>query len=65
MTSTVRGPYSLVPIVAMSISGISAILYEVRLLETSNILFVTPSGAGAPFPRLYLIPKSSSGPMHC
>ena len=56
------GPYSLVPIVEMSTSGTSAILYEVRDFETSKILFVTDSGAGPPFARLYLIPKSLVGP---
>lgn len=46
----------------MSTSGMSAILYEVRVFEASNILFVTDSGAGPPLARLYLIPKSFLGP---
>jgi hypothetical protein len=62
MTSTSNDPYVFVPIVEMSTSGISAILYEVRLLEASKILLVTASGAGPPFARLYLIPKSFLGP---
>lgn len=48
----------------MSTSGISAILYEVRALEVAKILFVTDSGAGPPFARLYLIPKSFFGPVY-
>jgi hypothetical protein len=43
-------------------SGIEAILYSVIDEATSYILLVTFSGAGAPFDRLYLIPKSSVGP---
>lgn len=48
--------------VARSTSGMSEILYSVRVFEVSKILLVTLSGAGAPLARLYLIPKSSSGP---
>ncbi len=62
MTSTSRLPYDLVPMVDRSTSGISAILYEVMDLEASKILLVTDSGAGPPFARLYLIPKSFLGP---
>jgi hypothetical protein len=51
-----------VPIVEISISGMSEILYEARVLEVAKILFVTDSGAGPPFARLYLIPKSFLGP---
>ena len=40
----------------------SAILYSVRDFEVAKILLVTDSGAGAPFVRLYLIPKSLVGP---
>ena len=40
----------------------SAILYDVRDFDVAKILFVTESGAGAPFVRLYLIPKSLVGP---
>ena len=47
-----------------SISGMSAILYSVRDFEVAKILLVTDSGAGAPFVRLYLIPKSLVGPMN-
>lgn len=50
------------PIADVSISGISAYLYEVRDLDVSKILLVTVSGAGAPLERLYLIPKSPLGP---
>ena len=52
------------PTVEISISGMSVILYEVRDLEVAYILFVTPSGAGPPFARLYLMPKSFLGPMY-
>ena len=62
MISTSREPYVFVPIVVMSTLGMSAILYEVRDLEVSKILLVTPSGAGPPLDRLYLIPKSFFGP---
>ena len=34
-----------------------------RVLDTAKILFVTLSGAGPPFARLYLIPKSFLGPV--
>jgi hypothetical protein len=47
----------------MSMSGISAILYDVSVFETSKILFVTDSGAGPPLDRLYLMPKSFVGPV--
>ena len=47
----------------MSTVGMSAILYSVRDLEVEKILFVTDSGAGAPFVRLYLMPKSALGPV--
>ena len=63
MTSTSSGPYVLVPIFDMSTVGMSAILYSVRDFEVAKILFVTDSGAGAPFARLYLIPKSALGPV--
>lgn len=56
------GPYFCVPILDRSMSGMSAILYSVRDFEVAKILFVTDSGAGAPFARLYLIPKSFVGP---
>jgi hypothetical protein len=62
MISTSKDPYVFVPIVVMSTSGMSATLYELRALEVSKILFVTLSGAGPPFARLYLIPKSFLGP---
>ena len=51
------------PIFERSTFGISAILYEVRDFEVAKILLVTDSGAGAPFVRLYLIPKSALGPI--
>ncbi len=63
MISTSREPYFSVPILDKSTACISAILYSVRDLEVSKILFVTDSGAGAPFARLYLIPKSLVGPV--
>jgi hypothetical protein len=63
MISTSRSPYVLLPIVEMSTSEMSEILYDVRFFEASKILFVTLSGAGAPFARLYLIPKSALGPL--
>lgn len=44
-------------------SRMSAILYSVRDLEVEKILLVTDSGAGAPLARLYLMPKSSLGPV--
>ena len=56
------GPYFCVPMFDRSISGMSAILYSVRHFEVAKILLVTDSGAGAPFVRLYLIPKSLVGP---
>ena len=62
MISTSREPYVLEPIEDRSISGMSSILYDVSDLEASKILFVTVSGAGAPFVRLYLIPTSFFGP---
>lgn len=62
MISTSMGPYFCVPMFDRSISGISAILYSVRDFEVAKILLVTDSGAGAPFVRLYLIPKSLVGP---
>jgi hypothetical protein len=52
-----------VPMVDKSTSGMSEILYEVRVLEVAYILLVTLSGAGAPLVRLYLMPKSSVGPV--
>jgi len=52
-----------VPTLDMSTAGISTILYSVKDLEVVKILFVTDSGAGAPFARLYLIPKSLVGPV--
>ena len=63
MISTSRGPYVLVPIFDKSTVGMSAILYSVRDFEVAKILFVTDSGAGAPFVRLYLMPKSALGPV--
>lgn len=63
MISTSKGPYVLVPIFEMSIVGMSAILYSVSDFEVAKILFVTVSGAGAPFVRLYLMPKSALGPV--
>ena len=62
MISTSSGPYVRVPIVERSTSEMSAILYEERDLDVAKILFVTDSGAGPPFARLYLIPKSLVGP---
>ena len=63
MISTSKGPYVLVPIFDKSTVGMSAILYSVRDFEVAKILFVTDSGAGAPFVRLYLMPKSALGPV--
>ena len=63
MISTSRGPYFSVPIFERSTFGMSAILYSVRDFEVVKILLVTDSGAGAPFVRLYLIPKSALGPV--
>jgi hypothetical protein len=40
----------------------SAILYSLFVEATAKIWLVTFSGAGAPLERLYLIPKSWSGP---
>jgi hypothetical protein len=48
--------------VKMSISGIGASLYDVKVLDVSKILLVTDSGAGPPLARLYLMPKSFLGP---
>ena len=62
MISTSMGPYFCVPMFDRSISGMSAILYSVRDFEVAKILLVTDSGAGAPFVRLYLMPKSLVGP---
>ena len=63
MISTSSEPYLFVPIVDRSISGTSAILYDVSDFDVSKILLVTPSGAGPPLARLYLIPKSFLGPI--
>ena len=66
MISTSTGPICCLPILDRSASGRSAaILYDLRVLDVSKIVFVTDSGAGAPLARLYLIPKSSVGPMTC
>ena len=44
------------------VTSFSAMRYCLRVLVWSVILAVSDSGAGAPFPPLYLMPKSFSGP---
>ena len=62
MISTSSEPYVLEPMAAMSMSGMEASLYDVNVLEVSNIVLVMASGAGPPLARLYLMPKSFLGP---